>query len=205
VISDLVFHSFRWAKSHWIKLRWHIFAKWMLCIYSNVYESTGYLAPAIKYVRSSSLLLFWTVSGDETRQRVKFTDERVCKSHLLNCCPHDILSGTVSGPLKMVSISVLWCCLNAIKTQHIWFWRIYHHYNTEKKQKYLLLVTSTCAKKLISVFMIAYGPGGVYKDPWPGTSGRLWNCFQGERSFLWAWCEWYPSIDIVFAGCRLVS
>uniref|UniRef100_A0A3B5KZL4 LUC7-like (S. cerevisiae) n=1 Tax=Xiphophorus couchianus TaxID=32473 RepID=A0A3B5KZL4_9TELE len=31
---------------------------------------------------------------DETRQRVKFTDERVCKSHLLNCCPHDILSGT---------------------------------------------------------------------------------------------------------------
>ncbi|XP_068100926.1 putative RNA-binding protein Luc7-like 1 [Hyperolius riggenbachi] len=32
--------------------------------------------------------------GDETRQRVKFTDERVCKSHLLDCCPHDILSGT---------------------------------------------------------------------------------------------------------------
>ncbi|XP_034427485.1 putative RNA-binding protein Luc7-like 1 isoform X1 [Hippoglossus hippoglossus] len=32
--------------------------------------------------------------GDETRQRVKFGDERVCKSHLLNCCPHDILSGT---------------------------------------------------------------------------------------------------------------
>ncbi|XP_036437048.1 putative RNA-binding protein Luc7-like 1 isoform X3 [Colossoma macropomum] len=32
--------------------------------------------------------------SDESRQRVKFTDERVCKSHLLNCCPHDILSGT---------------------------------------------------------------------------------------------------------------
>ncbi|XP_051538213.1 putative RNA-binding protein Luc7-like 1 isoform X1 [Myxocyprinus asiaticus] len=32
--------------------------------------------------------------GDESRQRVKFTDERVCKSHLLNCCPNDILSGT---------------------------------------------------------------------------------------------------------------
>ncbi|XP_010863298.1 putative RNA-binding protein Luc7-like 1 isoform X1 [Esox lucius] len=32
--------------------------------------------------------------GDETRQRVKFTEDRVCKSHLLNCCPHDILSGT---------------------------------------------------------------------------------------------------------------
>lgn len=39
----------------------------------------------------------WIVSGDETRQRVKFTDDRVCKSHLLNCCPHDILSGTVSA------------------------------------------------------------------------------------------------------------
>ncbi|XP_033975405.1 putative RNA-binding protein Luc7-like 1 isoform X5 [Trematomus bernacchii] len=25
---------------------------------------------------------------------VKFSDDRVCKSHLLNCCPHDILSGT---------------------------------------------------------------------------------------------------------------
>ncbi|XP_012816492.2 LUC7-like isoform X1 [Xenopus tropicalis] len=32
--------------------------------------------------------------GDSTRQRIKFNDERVCKSHLLNCCPHDILSGT---------------------------------------------------------------------------------------------------------------
>ncbi|OXB53965.1 hypothetical protein ASZ78_006723, partial [Callipepla squamata] len=31
---------------------------------------------------------------DETRQRVKFTDDRVCKSHLLDCCPHDILAGT---------------------------------------------------------------------------------------------------------------
>ncbi|KAG8436439.1 hypothetical protein GDO86_007509 [Hymenochirus boettgeri] len=33
-------------------------------------------------------------SRDSTRQRIKFSDERVCKSHLLNCCPHDILSGT---------------------------------------------------------------------------------------------------------------
>uniref|UniRef100_A0A8C5PPU2 LUC7 like 2, pre-mRNA splicing factor n=1 Tax=Leptobrachium leishanense TaxID=445787 RepID=A0A8C5PPU2_9ANUR len=33
-------------------------------------------------------------SRDTTRQRIKFSDDRVCKSHLLNCCPHDILSGT---------------------------------------------------------------------------------------------------------------
>ncbi|CAH2312164.1 RNA-binding Luc7-like 2 isoform X1 [Pelobates cultripes] len=32
--------------------------------------------------------------GDTTRQRIKFSDDRVCKSHLLNCCPHDILCGT---------------------------------------------------------------------------------------------------------------
>ncbi|XP_006011846.1 putative RNA-binding protein Luc7-like 2 isoform X2 [Latimeria chalumnae] len=32
--------------------------------------------------------------GDTTRQRIKFNDDRVCKSHLLNCCPHDILLGT---------------------------------------------------------------------------------------------------------------
>ncbi|KAM9580002.1 putative RNA-binding protein Luc7-like 2 isoform 5-T6 [Guaruba guarouba] len=33
-------------------------------------------------------------SRDTTRQRIKFNDDRVCKSHLLNCCPHDVLSGT---------------------------------------------------------------------------------------------------------------
>ncbi|KAM4720765.1 putative RNA-binding protein Luc7-like 2 isoform 2-T2 [Rhinophrynus dorsalis] len=33
-------------------------------------------------------------SRDTTRQRIKFNDDRVCKSHLLNCCPHDILLGT---------------------------------------------------------------------------------------------------------------
>ncbi|XP_053270409.1 putative RNA-binding protein Luc7-like 1 isoform X1 [Pleuronectes platessa] len=54
----------------------------------------GHLAHATKYVRSFSLAVFWIISGDETRQRVKYSDERVCKSHLLNCCPHDILSGT---------------------------------------------------------------------------------------------------------------
>ncbi|XP_056285506.1 putative RNA-binding protein Luc7-like 1 isoform X2 [Pseudoliparis swirei] len=61
---------------------------------SHAHQSTGYLAPNDKYVRSFSPVVFWTVSGDETRQRVKYADERVCKSHLLNCCPHDILSGT---------------------------------------------------------------------------------------------------------------
>uniref|UniRef100_UPI00398E75C1 putative RNA-binding protein Luc7-like 2 isoform X2 n=1 Tax=Pristiophorus japonicus TaxID=55135 RepID=UPI00398E75C1 len=37
-------------------------------------------------------MLVWT--GDASRQRIRFTDDRVCKSHLLSCCPHDILSGT---------------------------------------------------------------------------------------------------------------
>ncbi|KAH0631816.1 hypothetical protein JD844_019650 [Phrynosoma platyrhinos] len=42
----------------------------------------------------SDIMLVSTILSDETRQRVKFTDERVCKSHLLDCCPHDILAGT---------------------------------------------------------------------------------------------------------------
>lgn len=44
----------------------------------------------------SNLCFACHVQGDTMRQRIKFTDERVCKSHLLDSCPHDILSGTVS-------------------------------------------------------------------------------------------------------------
>ncbi|XP_078496465.1 putative RNA-binding protein Luc7-like 2 isoform X1 [Lissotriton helveticus] len=33
-------------------------------------------------------------SRDSTRQRIKFSEDAVCKSHLLNCCPHDVLAGT---------------------------------------------------------------------------------------------------------------
>ncbi|KAG8558522.1 hypothetical protein GDO81_017035 [Engystomops pustulosus] len=40
------------------------------------------------------MLAGFCLAGDETRQRVKYTDDRVCKSHLLDCCPHDILAGT---------------------------------------------------------------------------------------------------------------
>ncbi|CAG2214638.1 LUC7L2 [Mytilus edulis] len=32
--------------------------------------------------------------GDRSRYKVKFVDPRVCKSFLLSCCPHDILSST---------------------------------------------------------------------------------------------------------------
>ncbi|MEE6512902.1 hypothetical protein FKM82_020221 [Ascaphus truei] len=39
-------------------------------------------------------IMAFSFAGDTTRQRIKFSDERVCKSHLLNCCPHDILAGT---------------------------------------------------------------------------------------------------------------
>ncbi|KAM6424079.1 putative RNA-binding protein Luc7-like 1 isoform 2-T3 [Liasis olivaceus] len=46
-----------------------------------------------KYL-TTDLIMVSTILRDETRQRVKFTDERVCKSHLLDCCPHDILAGT---------------------------------------------------------------------------------------------------------------
>jgi len=32
--------------------------------------------------------------GDESKHRYHFTDHRVCKSFLLDCCPHDILAST---------------------------------------------------------------------------------------------------------------
>ncbi|MPC17816.1 putative RNA-binding protein Luc7-like 2 [Portunus trituberculatus] len=32
--------------------------------------------------------------GDDTTYRLKFTDPKVCKSFLLTCCPHEILSST---------------------------------------------------------------------------------------------------------------
>ncbi|XP_035254560.1 putative RNA-binding protein Luc7-like 1 isoform X1 [Anguilla anguilla] len=52
------------------------------CIFASLLQSAGELQASC------------SSSRDETRQRVKFSDERVCRSHLLSCCPHDILSGT---------------------------------------------------------------------------------------------------------------
>lgn len=37
----------------------------------------------------------WIFVGDASRCQMKFDDPRVCKSFLLGCCPHDILSSTV--------------------------------------------------------------------------------------------------------------
>ncbi|KAK9399857.1 putative RNA-binding protein Luc7-like 2 [Crotalus adamanteus] len=54
--------------------------------------------------------------GDTTRQRIKFSDDRVCKSHLLNCCPHDVLLGThsdiaVPGRCQCLGFQLLRCKL----------------------------------------------------------------------------------------------
>ena len=45
------------------------------------------------------------------------------------------------------------------------------------------------------VFLIAHGPGRVHEDPWPRTTGGLWNRLQGQRSVLWARCKWCPTIN----------
>ena len=53
------------------------------------------------------------------RQRIKFSDERVCKSHLLDSCPHDILSGTVSTwpkVLHYLKIYNMYCNLSIYVT-----------------------------------------------------------------------------------------
>ncbi|XP_057681369.1 putative RNA-binding protein Luc7-like 1 isoform X1 [Corythoichthys intestinalis] len=75
------------------------------CIFASLHQSAKELQKSLMFnkpglrvfersscdpARHSRLLSKW----DETRQRVKYSDERVCKSHLLDCCPHDILSGT---------------------------------------------------------------------------------------------------------------
>jgi RNA-binding protein Luc7-like 2 len=41
-------------------------------------------------------------NGETTKYQVKFNDPKVCKSFLLGCCPHEILTSTVSvlGALK---------------------------------------------------------------------------------------------------------
>ncbi|KAG5262360.1 hypothetical protein AALO_G00274330 [Alosa alosa] len=62
------------------------------CIYASPHQSARELQKSLMFIEPMSSS--YAFAGDETRQRVKFTDERVCKSHLLNCCPHDILSGT---------------------------------------------------------------------------------------------------------------
>lgn len=67
-----------------------------------IFEHNMRMLSVIKYVylmQKTQLyvrLLVFIFKGDSMRQRIKFTDERVCKSHLLDSCPHDILSGTVS-------------------------------------------------------------------------------------------------------------
>ena len=38
---------------------------------------------------------------DTSKNKHKFADHRVCKSFLLECCPHDILASTVSN-LKLL-------------------------------------------------------------------------------------------------------
>lgn len=43
---------------------------------------------------------FLCLPGENSKYQVKFTDSKVCKSFLLACCPHEILSSTVClGPV----------------------------------------------------------------------------------------------------------
>ena len=47
---------------------------------------------------------------DTSKNKHKFADHRVCKSFLLECCPHDILASTVSNNkllLKWVNVILL--------------------------------------------------------------------------------------------------
>ncbi|KAJ7330007.1 hypothetical protein JRQ81_016181 [Phrynocephalus forsythii] len=69
----------------------HFQAATYLCLLRSVRE---HLTLHKEYHGKGERNVCFCVSGDTTRQRIKFSDDRVCKSHLLNCCPHDVLSGT---------------------------------------------------------------------------------------------------------------
>ncbi|XP_008478625.1 putative RNA-binding protein Luc7-like 2 isoform X2 [Diaphorina citri] len=43
-------------------------------------------------------------NGESNKYNVKFFDSKVCKSFLLTCCPHEILSSTVSVTLSYQNI-----------------------------------------------------------------------------------------------------
>lgn len=50
---------------------------------------------ACEYCWSIVDSMWLTILGENSKYKVKFDDPRVCKSFLLGCCPHDILSSTV--------------------------------------------------------------------------------------------------------------
>lgn len=43
-----------------------------------------------------SLMIWIMFLGENNKFQVKYSDSKVCKSFLLACCPHEILSSTVS-------------------------------------------------------------------------------------------------------------
>lgn len=59
----------------------------------------GYIVLSSR-IQGSCLLWMFRISGESDRHGVKFYDDAVCKSFLLQCCPHEILSSTVSTKFK---------------------------------------------------------------------------------------------------------
>ena len=47
-------------------------------------------------IRYFLLLLYLTNTETGKRTNYHFSDDKVCKSFLLECCPHEILAATVS-------------------------------------------------------------------------------------------------------------
>lgn len=55
-----------------------------------------------------------SVAGENNRFQVKFNDPKVCKSFLLGCCPHEILSSTVGGAFVsyfVFIVGIIVCCV----------------------------------------------------------------------------------------------
>ncbi|XP_013360409.1 PREDICTED: putative RNA-binding protein Luc7-like 2 isoform X3 [Chinchilla lanigera] len=97
-----------WSSTHSLKKYREHRREWVQCIYACLLQSArecqkgpAFAEPSkretLQLEQNSGRNGVWGSVGirrDTTRQRIKFSDDRVCKSHLLNCCPHDVLSGT---------------------------------------------------------------------------------------------------------------
>lgn len=72
-----------------------------LIILKSSYTSLSDNMSATDQMRAMLDQLMGTARDGEEgkRQKHHFTDSRVCKSFLLDCCPHDILASTVSTHL----------------------------------------------------------------------------------------------------------
>lgn len=93
----------------WLSFVWHYYLQLSEISYKN---TRWWLTP---FTITCILICLWdlitnkyiTILGENNKFQVKYSDPKVCKSFLLACCPHEILSSTVSL-LELLHIEYRW-------------------------------------------------------------------------------------------------